>query len=74
MFNNKVFLITGGTGSFGRAYTKFLLNKTKIKKVIIFSRDEQKQFALQNEPLYVKNKESNEKARKKQGRFSLGLD
>ena len=34
-----------------------MLNKTKVKKVIIFSRDEQKQFAIQNEPLYFKNKE-----------------
>ena len=55
MFKNKVFLITGGTGSFGKAYTSFLLKKTKVKKIIIFSRDEQKQFALQNDPLYFKN-------------------
>tara|TARA_B100000427_G_scaffold307510_1_gene295030 strand:- start:46 stop:1053 length:1008 start_codon:yes stop_codon:yes gene_type:complete len=57
MFENKIFLITGGTGSFGKSYTNFLLTKTKAKKIIIFSRDEQKQFALQNEPLYFKNKE-----------------
>ena len=42
MLNNKIFLITGGTGSFGEAMVKFLL-KTKIKKIIIFSRDEKKQ-------------------------------
>jgi len=56
MFKNKVFFITGGTGSFGKAYTEFLLQKTNVKKIIIFSRDEQKQFAMQNEPLYSKNK------------------
>ena len=42
ILNNKIFLITGGTGSFGEAMVKFLL-KTKIKKIIIFSRDEKKQ-------------------------------
>lgn len=47
MFNNKVILITGGTGSFGRAFTKMLLTKyKKIKKLIIFSRDEFKQYEL----------------------------
>lgn len=46
--DNKVLLITGGTGSFGSAATKILL-KTKIKKLIIFSRDENKQYQMQNE-------------------------
>ena len=47
MLNNKVILITGGTGSFGKAFTKTILNKYKnIKKLIIFSRDEFKQFEL----------------------------
>ncbi|WP_440635243.1 polysaccharide biosynthesis protein [Candidatus Pelagibacter sp. HIMB1746] len=40
--NKKVVLITGGTGSFGKKAVNFLLNKTKIKKIIILSRDEQK--------------------------------
>ncbi|MDA7473176.1 UDP-N-acetylglucosamine 4,6-dehydratase (inverting) [Candidatus Pelagibacter ubique] len=57
MFKNKIFFITGGTGSFGKAYTEFLLKKTNVQKIIIFSRDEQKQFALQNEPLYSKNED-----------------
>ena len=39
---NKVFLITGGTGSFGNAVLKKLL-KTNIKEIRIFSRDEKKQ-------------------------------
>ena len=47
MFNNKSVLITGGTGSFGKRFTKVFLNKyPKIKKLIIFSRDELKQFQM----------------------------
>ncbi len=45
---NKSLLITGGTGSFGNAAVKFLLKKTEIKKLIIFSRDENKQFEMKN--------------------------
>jgi UDP-N-acetylglucosamine 4,6-dehydratase len=45
---NKTILITGGTGSFGSSFAKELLkNKYNIKKIIIFSRDELKQFELQ---------------------------
>jgi UDP-N-acetylglucosamine 4,6-dehydratase len=44
---NKCILITGGTGSLGKALTKYILNNhTSIKKLIIFSRDEQKQFQM----------------------------
>jgi len=53
MFNNKSILITGGTGSFGKQYTKTLLQRYKPKRLIIFSRDELKQFDMQqvyNEP------------------------
>jgi len=46
MFNNKNILITGGTGSFGKKYTEILLNKYKPNKIIIFSRDELKQFEM----------------------------
>ena len=49
MFNNSVILITGGTGSFGKKYTKTLLERYKPKKIIIFSRDELKQFEMQQE-------------------------
>ncbi len=49
MFNDKVILITGGTGSFGRACTRMILKKWKPKKLIIFSRDEFKQFEMQQE-------------------------
>jgi len=48
MLNNKNILITGGTGSFGQNATEFLLSKSKVKKIIIFSRDENKQFEMQN--------------------------
>jgi UDP-N-acetylglucosamine 4,6-dehydratase len=53
MFNNKSILITGGTGSFGKKYVKTLLKNYSPKKIIIFSRDELKQFEMQqdfNEP------------------------
>jgi len=46
MFNNKQILITGGTGSFGQKCTEILLNNWKPKKLIIFSRDELKQFEM----------------------------
>jgi len=46
MFNNKSILITGGTGSFGKNFTKFLLKKYKPKKIIIYSRDEMKQYEM----------------------------
>ena len=46
MFNNKSILITGGTGSFGKNFTKLLLKKYKPKRIIIYSRDEMKQFEM----------------------------
>ena len=49
MLNNKSILITGGTGSFGKAFAAYLLNNySGIKKLIIFSRDELKQFEMLN--------------------------
>lgn len=47
MFNNKSILITGGTGSFGKQFTKTILERYDPKKVIIFSRDELKQFEME---------------------------
>ena len=47
MFDGQSILITGGTGSFGKQYTKTLLERYKPKKIIIFSRDELKQFEMQ---------------------------
>ncbi|MDD3168199.1 MAG: UDP-N-acetylglucosamine 4,6-dehydratase (inverting) [Eubacteriales bacterium] len=49
MFTGKTILITGGTGSFGKAFTNVLLNKYEIGKLIIYSRDEYKQFMMLNE-------------------------
>ena len=50
MLENKVVLITGGTGSLGKALTKHILRiHPSIKKLIIFSRDEQKQFEMAQE-------------------------
>ncbi|WP_025209164.1 UDP-N-acetylglucosamine 4,6-dehydratase (inverting) [Hippea sp. KM1] len=46
MFNDKVIFITGGTGSFGKKFTQILLENYKPKKVIIYSRDEFKQFEM----------------------------
>ena len=46
MFNNKTILITGGTGSFGKKYTEILLNHYTPKKIIIYSRDELKQYEM----------------------------
>jgi UDP-N-acetylglucosamine 4,6-dehydratase len=47
MFNNKSILITGGTGSFGNRFTEYLTKNYSPKKVIIYSRDELKQFEMQ---------------------------
>ena len=50
MFNNKTILITGGTGSFGKNFTKYILKKhNEIKKIIIYSRDELKQYNFKEE-------------------------
>jgi len=54
--DNKNILITGGTGSFGKHLTQKLLKKYKPKKIVIFSRDEQKQYEMKNsiEKKYIK--------------------
>ncbi|MCE3232766.1 MAG: pseB [Rickettsiaceae bacterium] len=49
MFNDKSILITGGTGSFGRRCTKRILEQYKPKRLVIFSRDELKQYEMQQE-------------------------
>ena len=48
LLRNKIIFLTGGTGSFGKAFVKNIL-KYKIKKLIIFSRDESKQWDMKNE-------------------------
>ena len=50
MLNGKSILITGGTGSFGKAFTKRILKSfPKIKRLVVFSRDELKQFEMEKE-------------------------
>jgi UDP-N-acetylglucosamine 4,6-dehydratase len=46
MLNNSTILVTGGTGSFGKKFLKMTLDKYNPKKIIIFSRDEMKQWDL----------------------------
>tara|TARA_B100001989_G_scaffold9784_1_gene6358 strand:- start:5880 stop:6872 length:993 start_codon:yes stop_codon:yes gene_type:complete len=56
MFNNKSILITGGTGSFGKEFSKKILKRFKPKKLIIFSRDELKQSLMEKDEFFVKYK------------------
>lgn len=46
MLNKKSILITGGTGTFGQAFVKFIVKNFKIKRLVIFSRDEFKQYEM----------------------------
>ena len=47
--NNKIILITGGTGSFGKAFVNMTLKHYNPKKIIVYSRDESKQWDMQQE-------------------------
>src|ERR1700687_2790155 len=49
MFNDKSILITGGTGSFGKQYVKTILQRFRARQLIIYSRDELKQFEMQQD-------------------------
>lgn len=49
MFNNRSVLVTGGTGSFGHKIIRTLLDRYKPRRIIVFSRDELKQFDMQQE-------------------------
>lgn len=50
MLNNKSILITGGTGSFGKAFVSYVLQKyPDIKRLVVYSRDEQKQYHMAQE-------------------------
>ncbi|HBR68350.1 MAG TPA: UDP-N-acetylglucosamine 4,6-dehydratase (inverting) [Rhodospirillaceae bacterium] len=46
IFEGKTILVTGGTGSFGRKYVRYMLDKYNPRKIIVFSRDELKQFEM----------------------------
>lgn len=49
MLNNKTILVTGGTGSFGHCFTRYVLEHYDVKKIIIYSRDEFKQWMMAKE-------------------------
>ena len=50
MFSNKSILVTGGTGSFGRAFVREILTKyPDVRRVVVYSRDELKQFEMSQE-------------------------
>ncbi|WP_330676744.1 UDP-N-acetylglucosamine 4,6-dehydratase (inverting) [Butyrivibrio sp. DSM 10294] len=52
ILDNKTILVTGGTGSFGHCFTEYVLEHYNPKKIIIYSRDEFKQFTMANEKVY----------------------
>lgn len=57
IFKNKTVLVTGGSGSFGHAFSRKLLESDVCHKVIIFSSDEWEQWQMQNsEPIYKSSK------------------
>ncbi len=49
LMNGKVILVTGGTGSFGRRFIRMTLEKSSPKKIIVYSRDEMKQWEMEKE-------------------------
>lgn len=49
MLNDKTILVTGGTGSFGKCFTKYVLTHYQPKKIIVYSRDEFKQWVMADE-------------------------
>ena len=49
MFNDRSILITGGTGSFGKQYIRTILQRFKPRKLIVYSRDELKQFEMEQD-------------------------
>ncbi len=68
MFNSKNILITGGTGSFGKTFVRKMLKDYQPNKVIVFSRDELKQFEMQQELAH----EFGEELTQKHVRFFIG--
>ena len=56
IINNKNILVTGGTGSFGSVFVEYLLENYKPRKVMVFSRDEQKQFLMEKKLQKYRNK------------------
>ena len=58
LFKGASILITGGTGSFGRQFTRFLLKHGKPRRVVIFSRDEFKQYEMQQQFADMDNRDA----------------
>ena len=56
MLNNKTILVTGGTGSFGKKFIKTVFECYEPKKIIVYSRDELKQFEMQSSTDFLKYK------------------
>ena len=56
MLTNKSVLITGGTGSFGKQFIKTVLDRYTPNKLIIYSRDELKQYEMQQSNIYQNKK------------------
>lgn len=54
MLNNKSILVTGGTGSFGQKFIKTVLERYEPRKIIVYSRDELKQFEMKELPIFEK--------------------
>lgn len=52
MLKDKTILVTGGTGSFGHSFTKYILEHEQPGKIIIYSRDEYKQYLMSQEAVY----------------------
>ena len=57
MLNDKSIFVTGGTGSFGKKFITTVLKNYKPKKIIVFSRDELKQFEMQENDFFKKHDE-----------------
>ena len=55
LLDGKTILITGGTGSFGHCFIRYVLEHYSPKKIIVYSRDEFKQFVMSNESPYREN-------------------
>jgi len=56
MFNNSTILVTGGTGSFGKRFIATILSRYLPKKIIVYSRDELKQYEMQQLDPFKKSK------------------
>ncbi|MDO4285028.1 MAG: UDP-N-acetylglucosamine 4,6-dehydratase (inverting) [Eubacteriales bacterium] len=52
LLDQKTILVTGGTGSFGKCFSRYILEHYNPKKIIIYSRDEFKQFVMGNDPFF----------------------